>query len=181
MNPFRQFKQLLSKSKSTSACRRPPASPMEHPILGSLAPNKTFPESLSGTVIFGSDQVELLVSPDDKTIDVALELAVALVEQLPQLDAKSRRLVADEFLEIYNTNWRFGETVQRDGTTKSFEKPQLSKEQFCQSLQLTSIEASGEAMLVFWYGDGDMFWGHSLELTSFDGTAFGDTYASMAG
>jgi hypothetical protein len=154
---------------------------MEHPVLGSLSPNKTFPESLSGIVRFGSTQVELLVSPDDKTIEVALELAVALIDQLPQLDAKSRSLVAKEFLESYNTNWRFGEAVEQDGTSKPFEKPLLSEEQFCQNLQLTTIEASGEAMLVFWYGDNDMFWGHTLELTSFDGTAFGDTYASMAG
>jgi hypothetical protein len=114
-------------------------------------------------------------------MDVALELAVSLVEQLPQLDAKCRNLIADEFLENYNDNWRFGQTALPDGTFKSFEKPQLTKEQFCKNLKLESVEASGISMLRFWYGDADMFWGHSLEGISFDGLAFGETHASMVG
>ena len=181
MRLFKQFKRLLGGSNAKVANQRVPANPVTHPILGSLAPDKTFPESLSGDVKYRDSQIELLVSPDDKTIEAALALAVVLVEELPQLDATSRKLVADEFLENYNTSWRFGEAAQEDGTFKPFEKPSLSREQFCENLKLTSIEASGESMLVFWYGDNDMFWGHSLEVTSFDGTAFGETHVSMAG
>ena len=180
--------RLLSKIKSlfSRASTRPTkhlvrATPIEHPVLGSLVPHDTFADSLSGQIKCGVRQVDLLVSPDDKTIEAALKLAVGIVAPLQQLDFKCKNIIADEFLDSYNSGWRFGQVAQQDGTFSSFEKPLLTREQFRENLKLNSIEASGELMLIFWYGDNDMFWGHSLEVTSFDGPAFKDTHASMAG
>jgi hypothetical protein len=180
MRLLRNLKNLLGRADAQPV-KQPPATSMEHPVLGSLSPHKMFPESLSGRLKYGPNQIDLLVSPDYKGIEVALELAVALAESLQHLDLKCKSLIADESLGGYNSGWRFGEVAQLDGTLKSFEKPFLTREEFCNNLKLESIEASGDSMLIFWYGDGDMFWGHSLEVTSFDGVAFKDTYVSMAG
>jgi hypothetical protein len=182
MRILKKIQRFLIDPSAQRTAQRASATPTEHPILGSLVPDKTFPHDLIGRAKFCSSYIELHVSPDDKPLEVTLELAVALVESLEQFDAKCRNLLGVEFLDGYNTDWRFAEnTLQSSGAFKSIEKPLLTMEEFCMNLKLESIEASGDAILTFWYGDGDMFGGHSLEVTSFDGPAFGDTYVSMAG
>jgi hypothetical protein len=180
MRLFRKIGSLFGWANANPT-KRPRATAIEHPILGSLVPHKLMPESLSGRLKYGQYQVDLVVSPDDSTIEVALELATSLIERLEALDLKCRRLIAEEFLESYNSHWRFGEVAHQDGTFKAFEKPHLTTAQFCENLKISSIQASGCSLLVFYYDDSDMFWGHTLEAISFDGIAFEDTHVSMAG
>jgi hypothetical protein len=180
MRLLRKFKGRFDRTSAKPAKQRATI-PIKHPVLGSLIPHKIFPESLSGWVQYGPDQIDLLVSPDNRTIEAALKLAASLVELLQQIDLKCRDLIADEFLERYNSGWRFGEVAQQDGTFEPFEKPLLTRRQFCENLKIKSIVASGDSLIGVHYDDSDMFWGHSLEVTSFDGTAFGDTHTSMFG
>ncbi|GHA76754.1 DUF2262 domain-containing protein [Cognatilysobacter bugurensis] len=154
---------------------------IEHPVLGNLTPCRELPGSLCGQLRYGEDLIDLTVSPDNKGIECALVLATSLAQSLEHLDFTCRRLVADTSLEGYNSDWRFGLVAQGDGTFERVEEPPLTREDFCRNLKLSSIVASGEAMLLFYYGDSDMFGGHSVEVTSFDGTAFQDTDVSLVG
>jgi hypothetical protein len=106
---------------------------------------------------------------------------VATVGSIKALDAKSRALIAEDSLEGYNSGWRFGEVTPPNGTTEPFEKPALTAAEFCEKLKLEAVEVTGPNTLIFWYGDDEMFWGHSLYMTSFDGVTMKDTHVSMFG
>ena len=62
-----------------------------------------------------------------------------------------------------------------------FEKPELTETEFAAKLSPTSFQVTGGGLLDFWYFDGEMFWGHSVGLTSFDGLALTDVHVGMFG
>lgn len=156
-----------------------PLDTIEHPVLGLLIPDGALPTTLVGKVNFGGASIELRISPDDRPLEETFQLAVRAVGVLAQLDSKSRELIADNSLDGYNSDWRFGTAVLENGATEDFEKPHLTRSDFCNALQFQCIEAAGNTTLTLYYGDNDMFWGHDLQVTSFDGLAFKDTHASM--
>lgn len=181
MSLFDDLKRLVSRRAGAQEQSMVPARPIEHPVLGSLQPDDRFPTSLAGRVAFGSGFVAIRIDPDGTPIDDALALASSAVESLAELDAKCRNLIAEDSLGGYNSDWRFGETINPDGSRTTFEKPKLVKSEFCAKLQFESLEVTGQSTLTFWYGDDDMFWGHSVYVDSFDGIALTDAHVSMFG
>lgn len=181
MSIFDNIKQLLSHRGRLGNQTQAPAQPIEHALLGMLRPDERFPTALVGRVSFRLGFIAIRVDPDGRPMEEALALASSAIESLAELDSKCRNLIAEESLDGYNSGWRFGETVNPDGSRTPFEKPKLVKAEFCAKLKLESIEVTGESTLTFWYGDDDMFWGHSLYVNSFDGKTFTDTHVSMFG
>jgi hypothetical protein len=154
---------------------------LDHPILGRLEPHEELPEVLRSVINVGGAEVEVWVAPDGGPLDAALRLATDAASGLSELDARCRMLIANDSLASYNSGWRFGAVVQADGSTKNFEKPCLNAEQFASTLTPTTLEVTGDNTIALWYSDGDMFWGHSLCLTSFDGLALTDVTVEMLG
>jgi hypothetical protein len=154
---------------------------LEHAFLGVLVPDKNAPLVLVGQTAYENRPVEIGISENDVTTNDALILAESAVRSLKDIDIRARLLLANDFLDGYNSDWRLGEAQLEDGSTKAFEKPLLSKEEFSAKVQLETIEISGNATITLWYSDDDMFSGHDLFVTSFDGLNFADTHVSMAG
>ncbi len=154
---------------------------LDHPILGRLEPHEKLSGVLRSVVNVDGAQLEVWVAPDGGPLEAALRLATDAASILSELDARCRMLIANDSLASYNSDWRFGAAVQTDGTTKNFEKPALNEEQFASTLTPTTLEITGANMLAFMYSDGDLFWGHTLCLTSFDGLALTDVTVEMLG
>lgn len=154
---------------------------VEHAFLGILTPDKNVSSVLVAQTAYESRLVEIRVSKDDTSTDEALLLADSAVRSLKNIDIRARLLLADDCLDGYNSDWRFGDAQLEDGSTKAFDKPMLSREDFCTNVQLKTIEICGNSTITLWYSDDDMFWGHDLFVTSFDGLSFADTHVSMSG
>lgn len=111
--------------------------------------------------------VKISIDLDGCTEQATLDLAVEVVAHLPLLDEKCRNLIADEFLASYNDNWRIGEV--------------LGRHEFCERLELSSVGITGDQTSDIWYECGNLFGGHSLYVTAFDGHSFDDTHVQMFG
>jgi len=101
--------------------------------------------------------------------------------RLAELDASCRTLIAADLLQSYNSEWRFGRVAKADGATEEFEKPALTETELAAKLSPTSFQVTGGGLLGFWYSDGEVFWGHSVGLTSFDGLALTNVLVGMFG
>lgn len=88
---------------------------------------------------------------------------------------KAKECIAQKYLKLYNDNWRFSDEDEDDDTTK----PELTKEEFMQHLDLDTIVFTGDEEVEIFFFDNDMFLGHSLIAGDFDGEQF--HYAQMAG
>lgn len=126
-------------------------------------------------------KIDIRVNPDGASCESALSLAANAVSILPELDASCKLLAAAECLASYNNDWRFGAVARPDRSTTAFEKPMLREEQFVEALSLTGLYATGTGMLELSYEVGDLFWGHWLCVTSFDGVALTDTHVELQG
>jgi hypothetical protein len=138
-----------------------------------MRPHTTFSDSLAGHIQAGAATIKLTVRPDGELMEKAIALAMQVVGDIVALDARARALIAAEFLESYNSHWRFGD-VER-------EVPALNVVEFCDTLSFEEVEATGSGMVTLWYGDGDMFAGHNLYVSSFDGVTMKDVNVSMFG
>ncbi|MBC3935512.1 DUF2262 domain-containing protein [Undibacterium sp. CY7W] len=152
---------------------------IEHPLLGSLQVSDRFPTSLTGRIAYRAGDIHIGIDPDGSNIANALALACKAVESLPELDLKFRNLIAEKFLDSYNAEWRFWETINSDGSKAQFEKPELTKAEFCAQLRLNSLDATGPSSLSVWYDDNDIFWGHHLGIVTFDGITLNDIHITM--
>ena len=154
---------------------------LDHPVLGRLEPHETLSGILATSRKFGGVQLEIWVDPDDGPLDDALRLAASAMPMLAELDARCRSLIAADLLASYNTGWRFGQIARADGAMEEFEKPALTENEFAAKLSPTSLHITGGSLIEFWYADGEMFWGHSVGLTSFNGLALTDVHVEMFG
>lgn len=154
---------------------------IEHAFLGVLTPDVNVPCMLVGRTVYENRLVEIRLSEDGATKHEVLALAESAIRSLKNIDIRARLLLAKDCLDGYNSDWRFGEGLLEDGSTKAFEKPVLSSEEFCAKVQLSTVEVCGSLTITLWYSDADMFWGHDLFVTSFDGLNLTDTHVSMAG
>ena len=68
-----------------------------------------------------------------------------------------RMIAADELLELAN-DW--SQDMDEDGET-----PTITREQFMERMELESIEIGGDGSFTFWFGDGDLFYGHSIRVS----------------
>lgn len=154
---------------------------IDHPILGRLEPHEKLSGVLRSVADVGGAKIEVWIAPDGGPLEAVLGLATDAASMLNELDARCRTLIANDSLTSYNSDWRSGAALHADGTTKNFEKPALNEEQFASMLTPTTLEITGAKMIAFSYSDGDMFWGHSLCLTSFDGLTLTDVTVEMQG
>lgn len=154
---------------------------LDHPILGRLEPHEKLSGVLRSVVNMNGADVEVWIVPDGGPLEATLRLATDAASVLSELDARCRKFIANDSLAAYNSDWRFGGEVQADGSTKTFEKPPFNEEQFASMLTPTTLEFTGDNTIALSYSDGDMFWGHCLCLTSFDGLALTDLTVEMLG
>ena len=127
------------------------------------------PTSYEGTVVLNGEELGVSIILEDESETEKIEqLMNTLFGGIDTLLPKAKECIAEEFLELYNDNWRFGDDDENDP-----DKPELTKEEFMEALTLQSFLFYSEDVEVF-FDDNDMFLGHSLIASEFDGENFND-------
>ena len=132
------------------------------------------PTSYDGTVVVGGKELGVsIILEDEGETEKVEQLMSTFFNGIDTLLPKAKECIANEFLDLYNDNWRFGDDDDDDP-----DKPELTKEEFMEALSLQSFLFYSEEVKVF-FDDNDMFFGHSLIASDFDGENF--NYTQMFG
>ena len=128
------------------------------------------PTSYDGTVVINGEElsVDIILEDEGETEKIEQQMNYFFSE-IDTLSKKAKECIAEKYLDLYNDNWRFGNDDEDDP-----DKPELTKEQFMEALSLRSLLFYSEDIEVF-FDDNDMFLGHSLIASAFDGENFNDT------
>ena len=132
------------------------------------------PTSYDGTVVLNGEEfgVSIILEDEGETEKVE-RLMNTFISEIDTLLPKAKECIANEFLDLYNDNWRFGDDDEDDP-----DKPEPTKEEFMEALSLRSFLFYSEDVEIF-FDDNDMFFGHSLIASDFDGENF--NYSQMFG
>ena len=127
------------------------------------------PTSYDGTVVVGGKELGVsIILEDEGETEKVEQLMSTFFNEIDTLLPKAKECIANEFLDLYNDNWRFGDDDEDDP-----DKPELTKEEFMEALSLQSLLFYSKDVEVF-FDDNDMFLGHSLIASDFDGENFND-------
>lgn len=107
------------------------------------------------------DEICLSFDRDEEdAMERAAKTARTLMADQKIWDQRVREYAADELLELAN------EWAEEGAANESDEgEPTVSREQFMERMELESIQTEEDGGFDFWFGDGDMFWGHSIHVT----------------
>ncbi len=154
---------------------------MNHPVLGHLEQKGNDRGSFEGRIKNREYNVGMNIELDTEAEEEVFKFAESVVYSLSILEAKAKVVIGQELLETYNSGWKEYDEVQDDGSTKTIVNPTLETEQFINHFELDSISICGSTLIEFWYKTNELFWGHSVYVTSFDGVKFEDTNVQMFG
>ena len=127
------------------------------------------PTSYDGMVVVGGKELGVsIILEDEGETEKVEQLMNTFFSEIDTLSQKAKECIVNEFLDLYNDNWRFGDDDKDDE-----DKPELTKEEFMEALSLRSLLFYSEDVEVF-FDDNDMFLGHSLIASEFDGENFND-------
>ena len=127
------------------------------------------PTSYDGTVVLNGEELRVDIILEDEGDTEKIEQRMNnFFSEIDTLSKKAKECIAEKFLDLYNDNWRFGGDDEDDP-----DKPELTKEEFMDALSLRSLLFYSEDVEVF-FDDNDMFLGHSLIASDFDGENFND-------
>ena len=127
------------------------------------------PTSYDGTVVINGKvlSVDIILEDEGETKKIE-QLMNTFLSEINTLLPKAKECIAEKYLDLYNDNWRFGDDDEDDP-----DKPELTKEEFMEALSLQSLLFYSEDIEVC-FDDNDMFVGHSLIASEFDGENFND-------
>ena len=131
--------------------------------------NSDDPTSYDGMVVLNGEELGVsIILEDEGETEKVEQLMNSFFSEINTLLPKAKECIAEKYLELYNDNWRFGDDDEDDP-----DKPELTKEEFMEALSLQSLLFYSEDIEVF-FDDTDMFLGHSLIASAFDGKNFND-------
>jgi len=151
---------------------------MNHPTLGRLERKD---DCFEGELQLDGNKIGLSIELDAAPQDKVLKFSESVVTSIECLEEKAKSVINRDLLETYNSAWKEYDEVQEDGSTKTVINPELNSEQFVSHFELDSISICGADCVEFWFKPNNLFWGHSVFVTSFDGVEFGDANAQMFG
>ncbi len=141
-------------------------------------------EESDGDVVATSEyqnrSIRMQLIAEEIPFDATVDVAASVVRELASLDARAKQVAAAELTETYNNGWNEYDEAQEDGTLKAVSNPKLTQAEFIGKLTLNAVNVTGNMVCLF-YDDENMFWGHSVIVTSMDGVAFTDTHAEIFG
>ena len=127
------------------------------------------PTSYDGTVVINGEELRVDIILEDEGDTEKIEQQMNnFFSEIDTLSPKAKECIAEKYLELYNDNWRFGDDDKDDE-----DKPELTKEQFIEALSLRSFLFYSEDVEIF-FDNNDIFLGHSLIASDFDGENFND-------
>lgn len=152
---------------------------MKHPILGVISRKDVNGDGLA-QVAYGDRTIKFRIAADEIPYEATVDVAASVAQDLSHLDVRAKQVAASVLTETYNEGWNEYDEAQEDGSFKTVSNPTLTQDEFASRLTLKAVNVTGE-MLDFFYDDQNMFWGHSVIVTSMDGIAFTDTHAEIFG
>ena len=127
------------------------------------------PTSYDGMVVINGEELRVDIILEDEGDTEKIEQQMnTFFSEIDTLSQKAKECIAEKYLELYNDNWRFGDDDEDDP-----DKPELTKEQFIEALSLRSFLFYSEDVEIF-FDNNDIFLGHSLIASDFDGENFND-------
>ena len=150
---------------------------MQHDVLGPITTNGH--GDCEAAVRYEGRELRVSVVLDGLAMTKALDFAASVSQRLIELDAAAKAVAANELMDTYNGGWNEYDEIQADGTTKTVRNPELNRDEFIDKLVLDSLATFGDETIEFFYGNDDMFWGHSIVVTAPDGVDF--THAELFG
>ena len=154
---------------------------MQHPVLGKLTPKEGSEDSYTGEVTYEDRNIAFDIERDADDIEEAINLAVEIIAALSKYDIESKSIISKDLLETYNSGWNEYDESQEDGSFKTVIKPKLSAKEFESQFTLKTVNISGSSCVELWYEENDLFWGHSVFVSTFEGVDFSDAQAQMFG
>ena len=126
------------------------------------------PTSYDGMVVINGKElrVDIILEDEGETEKIEQQMN-SFFSEINTLLPKAKECIAEKYFNLYNDNWRFGDDEDDP------DKPELTKEEFIEALSLQSLLFYSEDIEVF-FDDNDMFFGHSLIASEFDGENFND-------
>lgn len=120
---------------------------------GTLTLNRVL-DSWDGTAVWVGDTIDLTVEgADEEELAAALQTAGALWDDEEGWNERIEAFAVQELLSLRNDNWR------AEG-----EQP-LTPAEFRARMRLISVTVYPDGSFDFWHDDGDLFWGHSIQVS----------------
>lgn len=94
---------------------------------------------------------ELHINNEGGSLDEAVSHALAFKSKELLWDAEIRDQIFARYYQIWNDSWREDEA-------------ELEKPEWLAHFTLESFEFSPDGYFTAWFKDGDLFWGHSMEV-----------------
>ncbi len=124
--------------------------------------------SFMGRFVLSGRDVSVSVRADGGDIADALAFARTIASSFAEFDSAARHAAARSLLNTYNANWRDYSEVGLNGENVPVSRPRLGAEDFAEKLRLDSVRIMGDECCDFHYNAADLFWGHTVVMTSFD-------------
>ncbi len=148
-------------------------------ILGKLVAQKDCPEILVGRVENKSYSISVEIDPDDCTIESATSLAEKIVTSLEQYDRIARNIINRDLLDTYNSGGVENSQTGCDESGADIQNPQLSPAEFQKLFTIKSVGICGDNCVDILYDTENLFSGHSVYVTSFEGVDFSGASAQL--
>ncbi|MDI4635956.1 DUF2262 domain-containing protein [Pelomonas sp. V22] len=133
------------------------------PVVGRLSGTSA---ELHGIINAGLGELKLVVWPDGQPMEASIQFAASFVQHLSALNLRCQEYATKQLLPVYNDSWRTGAQT-------------LTPREFCSMLQLSDVEITGVELATLRYECGDLFGGHGVSVTSFDGVSFHELQAEL--
>ncbi|MGA9520096.1 MAG: DUF2262 domain-containing protein [Myxococcaceae bacterium] len=128
-----------------------PDSRIHDEVLGSLRHDAEL-DRYQGSYAFEATFLTISVSSDGGSFEAALARARHILLGLKHYSESAKEYAALKLLGRKNDSW-----LDED------EDP-LTSDEFKARMQLTALDFSGDGGVTFWHDDGDLFWGHAIEI-----------------
>ena len=125
-----------------------------------------------GEIELGRFVITAFLETDEEngeTADDALQVFLKTAENFEEFDKKNKEFAADNLFENA-IEWQESDEDEHE---------ELTKEKFMELMEISEMTFSPSGCITLYYNDGDMFWGHSIEITIEDDGTYSD--ANIAG
>ncbi|KTE17760.1 DUF2262 domain-containing protein [Sphingopyxis sp. H115] len=122
-----------------------------HEVLGKFAPVADLAGYVEGRGNWCGRNAILILSNDGGTYDQASVNALALLDKDRLWAAEFNDRIYEKLFKTWAENWN-----EEDG--------EISRQDWLARIGVSRIEATASGYFTIYYDDGDLFWGHSIEV-----------------